>query len=152
MEYENYFFESKSIKGNRVFLSNNGADVLEEFSGINESTESDLHAEYSGAVQHTLTMDGDSLISFTSTGEINGVNAAGRDFEISIVSTLVNSAYCFQQNEILPNTGKANWVVSRGGDSNVTYTVTYEQLIEECKVAVNAILPDGKKLLLNQSN
>src|SRR5690606_13757871 len=66
------------------------------------------------------------FISFTSTGRIQGVNAAGRDFEITIDSPIQHSITCYQQNEILPSVGKSSWFVSRGGTSEVSYDVTYE--------------------------
>lgn len=152
MEYEDYYFESNSVEGIRTFSSNDKFIVLEEFDEITERTKNELRSKFSGKFLHTKIFNLDSLSSFTSAGIINGVNAAGRDFEINVATPLYHPIACYQQNEILPNTGKENWLVSRGGNSRVTYTVTYESLVEACKVAVNAILPDGKKLLLNQSN
>jgi hypothetical protein len=152
MEYDNYFFETNSLSGIRKFSSTNEINVLEEFTDIIERTEKDLKSEFSGTLQHTKGWVADTLSSFTSSGKISGINAAGRDFELTTASEFLYSVSCFQQNEILPKMGKANWLVCRGINSSVTYSVTYESLIEDCKVAVNAILPDGKKLLLNQSN
>lgn len=165
MEYEDYRFGSNTIEGIRSFSSDDSLQILEEFTEIIERTENDLSTLFSGKFLHTKTYGIDSLKtdsltndslsistelkSFSSLGNIKGVNAAGRDFEITINNPLKHSISCYQQNEILPNTGKENWFVSRGGNSEVNYTTTYEPLLEDCKVAVNTILPDGRKLLLN---
>jgi len=151
MEYDNYTFGTNSIEGVRTFSSDNSLQVSEEFIGLIEKTEKELSTEFSGKFIHTKTFFSDTLASFTSLGRIKGINAVGRDFEITIDSPLIHNISCYQQNEILPTTGKGNWFVSRGGTSDVSYTVTYEPLLEDCKVAVNANLPDGKKLRLNPS-
>ncbi|MEB2776053.1 hypothetical protein SYJ56_12090 [Algoriphagus sp. D3-2-R+10] len=165
MEYEDYQFGSNALEGIRNFSSDDSLQILEEFTEIIERTENDLSTEFSGKYIHTKTyvidslttdsLTNDSLListelkSFSSVGSIKGVNAAGRAFEITIDNPITHSISCYQQNEILPNTGKENWFVSRGGNSEVNYSTTYEQLLEDCKVAVNTILPDGRKLLLN---
>ncbi|PZX59267.1 hypothetical protein LV84_01297 [Algoriphagus ratkowskyi] len=152
MEYEDYNFESNAIEGIRTFTSNDKINVLEEFSEMTERTANELSTIFSGTFIHKKAFSQNAFSSFTSSGEIIGINAAGREFEIKIATPLFRSIACYQQNEILPSAGKSNWLVSRGGNSKVTYIATYEPLPETCKVVVNAILPDGKKLLLNQSN
>lgn len=151
MEYKNYSFGSNSLEGIRTFSSDNSHQVSEEFKGLIEKTEQALSTEFSGEFIHTNTFVSDTLASFTSLGRIKGINAVGRDFEITIDSPVRHNISCYQQNEILPITGKGNWFVSRGGSSEISYTVTYEPLLEDCKIAVNANLPDGKKLRLNPS-
>lgn len=151
MTYDNYTFGSNSIEGIRTFSSDNPLQVAEEFIGLIEKTEKELSTEFSGKFIHTKSFFSDTLVSFTSLGRIKGINAVGRDFEITTDSPVIHNISCYQQNEILPTTGKGNWFVSRGGTSEVSYTVTYESLLEDCKVAVNANLPDGKKLRLNPS-
>ncbi|MEB2779766.1 hypothetical protein U3A58_05120 [Algoriphagus sp. C2-6-M1] len=152
MEYEDYSFESNAITGIRTFASNSPNQVSEDFTKIIEKTENELRTKFSGKFIHTKAYINNTLTSFTSLGRIKGVNAVGRDFEITIDSPVKHIISCYQQNEILPNTGKENWFVSRGGNSEVNYTTTYEPLLADCKVAVNSILPDGRKLLLNPSD
>jgi hypothetical protein len=149
MEYDDYFFETNSIKGIRTFSSNNSLLVSEHFTKIIQKTNKELNTEFSGKFIHTKSFTGDSLSSFTSLGGLQGKNAVGRDFEIFIDIPLLHNIFCYQQNEILPNTGKENWFVSRSGISEVAYSLTYEPQLEGCKVFANAILPDGRKLLLN---
>ncbi len=159
MEYDEYRFGSNSIEGIRSFSSEDSLQVSEEFIEIIERTQAELSSEFSGKFLHTkdylsdsLTTDSlriHSLLSLTSVGRITGVNAAGRDFEITMDTPVIHSISCYQQNEILPSNGKENWFVARRENSEVTYTVTYEPLLEDCKVSATAILPDGRKLLLN---
>ncbi len=148
MEYIDYFFGTSSIKGIRTFSSDNSLLVSEDFTNIIKKTDQELNTEFSGKFIHTKTFINNALSSFISVGRIKGVNAAGRDFEISIENPLRHMLTCYQQNEILPNTGKENWLVSRGGNSEVNYSCTYE-LLEDCTISATAILPDGRKLLLN---
>ncbi|REG83070.1 hypothetical protein [Algoriphagus antarcticus] len=159
MEYDEYRFGSNSIEGIRSFSSEDSLQVSEEFIEIIERTQAELSSEFSGKFLHTkdylsdsLTTDSlriHSLLSLTSVGRITGVNAAGRDFKITMDTPVIHSISCYQQNEILPSNGKENWFVARRENSEVTYTVTYEPLLEDCKVSATAILPDGRKLLLN---
>lgn len=164
MKYEDYRFGSNTLEGIRNFSSDDSLLISEEFTDLVEITENELSTEFSGKFLHTKSYVSDSLTtdslttdslnfrllkSFTSIGSVQGVNAAGRDFEIIIDAPVSHSISCYQQNEIVSYTGKENWIVSRSGNSEVFYSVTYEQLVDSCKVAVNAILPDGKKLLLN---
>lgn len=152
MQYDNYLFGTDSIKGIRNFSSDNSLMISEEFTEIIEKTEKELTTEFSGKFVYSKTYSGDSLVSFSSVGRISGKNPAGRNFEIILDSPVQHSISCYQQNEILPSTGKETWVVSRGGNSEVNYTTTYEALLENCKTAANTMLPDGKKLLLNPTN
>ncbi|SFU17776.1 hypothetical protein SAMN04489724_4700 [Algoriphagus locisalis] len=149
MHYEDYLFGTDSIKGIRNFSSDDSLLVSEEFSEVIEKTEKELTTEFSGNFTHTKSYDGDSLVSFSSVGKIVGKNPAGRNFEIILDSPVEHAISCYQQNEIIPRFGKENWVVSRGGTSEVRYSTSYESLIDSCKVAVNTTLPDGRKLLLN---
>ncbi|WP_057938674.1 hypothetical protein [Algoriphagus resistens] len=165
MEYEDYRFGSTTIEGIRNFSSDDSLQISEEFIALTARTENELSTTFSGEFLHTkyyaidslttdsLTIDSLStspkLISFSSVGGIKGINAAGREFEITIANPLTHSILCYTQNEILPSTGIENWQVSRGENSEVSYTTTYETLPEDCKVAANTILPDGRKLLLN---
>ncbi len=148
MEYVDYFFGKSSIKGIRTFSSDNSLLVSEDFTNIIKKTDQELNTEFSGKFIHTKTLINNTFSSFTSVGRIKGINAAGRDFEINIESPLRHMLTCYRQNAILPNTGKENWFVSRGGNSEVNYTCTYE-LLEDCIISATAILPDGRKLLLN---
>lgn len=152
MQYEDYMFGTDSIKGIRNFSSDDSLIIFEEFTELIEKTEKELTTEFSGKFVHSKTYAEDSLVSFSSVGRISGKNPVGRNFEIILDSPVEHSISCYQQNEILPSIGKETWVVSRGGSSEVNYTTTYEPLLENCKVAANTILPDGKKLLLNPTD
>ncbi|PZX47475.1 hypothetical protein [Algoriphagus chordae] len=149
MSYEDYHFGTNQLDGIRTFSSNDSIHVLEEFDEIIERSLTDVSSEFSGEFIHTKTYVNDSLANFSSVGRILGVNGAGRKFEISIDTPSKHFISCYQQNEILPSSGKENWFVSRGANSEVGYSTTYEALLEECKVAATATLPDGRKLRLN---
>lgn len=149
MEYEDYFFGTNSIKGIRTFSSDDSLQVSENFTEIIEKTENDLSSIFHGKFIHTKSYVADSLTAFVSLGRIEGRNAAGRDFEITMDSPVKHNISCYQQNLILPYSAKENWAVARAGSSEANYILTYESQLEECKVFANAILPDGRKLLLN---
>ncbi|MDR7129505.1 hypothetical protein J2X69_001842 [Algoriphagus sp. 4150] len=149
MEYDAYKFRTNTIEGIRTFTGNDSLQVLEEFNEITEKTENKLSSTFSGKLIHTKTYANDSVSSFTSLGRIQGTNAAGRNFEITLENPINHFISCYHQNEILPSTGMENWFVSRKGNSQVSYGVTYEPQIDGCKVSANATLPDGRKFLLN---
>ncbi|WP_425639983.1 hypothetical protein ACPUEN_09335 [Algoriphagus yeomjeoni] len=149
LTYDDYHFGSKKIEGIRTFTRNGSDEVLEEFNDLIESTETNLSTEFSGKFTHTKAYVNDSLVSFSSTGSLSGLNAVGREFEIAINAPVNRFINCLQENEVLPKVGAENWFVSRGGNSEVSYLTTYEVLVDECKVAANTMLPDGRKLLLN---
>ncbi|WP_339866618.1 hypothetical protein [uncultured Algoriphagus sp.] len=149
MEYDDYFFGTNSIKGIRTFSSDDSLQVSEDFSEITEKTEKDLSTIFNGKFVHIKNYEGDSLTTLVSLGRIEGKNAAGRDFEIIMDSPVKHDISCYQQNLILPNSAKESWAVSRSGTSEATYILTYESQPGECIVYANAILPDGRRLLLN---
>lgn len=149
MTYDDYKFGTNQLEGSRTFTSNDSNQVKEEFTELVEITNKKLSSEFSGEFIHTKTYLNDSLNSISSVGKITGVNGAGRDFEIDISTPINRLVSCLQENEILPSVGKENWFVSRGGNSEATYSTTYELLVDGCKVAANTMLPDGRKLLLN---
>ena len=149
MKYDEYIFGTDSIKGIRNFSSEDALVFSEEFDEISNKTDKNLTTEFSGKFVHTKTFIKDSLVSLSSVGRITGTNPAGRNFQIILDSPVKHSISCYQQNEILPNSGKENWYVARGGNSEVSYLTTYELLVDGCRSAVNTMLPDGRKLLLN---
>ncbi len=167
MEYVDYKFDTRSLDGIRYFSNTDSMHVSEEFTDLVERTENGLSTEFSGKFLHTKSIVIDSLAtdslssdsatyrpkltSFSSIGRITGVNAAGRDIEITMDAPVTHSVECYERNEILPSIAKESWIVSRGGTSRVTYSVQYEQLTEACQVTAIATLPDGKQLLLNPS-
>ncbi|WP_439488224.1 hypothetical protein [Algoriphagus sp.] len=165
VEYADYKFDNKSLDGIRYFSNTDSVHVSEEFTDLVERTENSLSTEFSGKFLHTISTVIDSLAadslssdsvtyrpkltSFSSIGRISGVNAVGRDIEITMDTPIIHLVECYEQNEILPSIAKESWIVSRGGTSWVTYSVQYEQLTEACQVTAIATLPDGKQLLLN---
>ena len=149
MVYDDYRFDSKNIDGFRTFTRVDSLQVMEEFTALIERTDNGLSTEFSGNFSHSKIYIDDTLSHFSSTGNISGVNAVGRGFEIAIIEPINHTVFCLQANEILPAAGNENWFVSRGGTSEVTYSTSYESLIDSCKVAVNTTLPDGRKLFLN---
>lgn len=157
MRYDDYFFGTRAISGTRTFSSEDDSlQVSEEFADLIEKTENELSTEFEGKFLHTRLFSKDSsardsLSGLASTGRITGVNAAGRAFEIAIETPVLHNISCYTQNEILPSSGLENWFVSRKGNSEAIYSVSYEALLGDCSVSANATLPDGKKLLLNPS-
>ena len=149
MEFDDYLFRTDAIYGKRNFSSDDSLVFSEEFTDLIVKTEKELSSTFSGRFVHAESYAADSSRSISSSGRMAGVNPVGRDFEIILDSPTTHSVFCYQQNEIIPKTGKETWIVSRAGNSSVNYTTTYEALPDTCKVAVNTILPDGRKLLLN---
>ena len=149
MEFEDYFFRTDAIYGKRNFSSDDSLVFSEEFTDLIVKTEKELSTTFSGNFVHAESYAEDSTRSISSIGRMTGVNPVGRNFEIILDSPTIHSVFCYQQNEIIPKTGKETWIVSRAGNSIVNYTTTYDPLQDTCRVAVNTILPDGRKLLMN---
>ena len=110
MEYDGYYFGTKSIEGTRTYSSDDSIQVSEEFTEIIERSENGLSTVFSGKFIHaktflsdTLEIDSlsadslvfvESLSSLTSMGRIQGINATGRDFEITMETPITHVISC----------------------------------------------------------
>ena len=148
LTYENYSFEGDSLKGSREFRKPDSSTYLESFSELHHVSEKKMNTIFEGEFSHSKRFLADSLVSFTSTGQLSGKNSVGRDFSIIITKAQESIVDCYNQNLIFPATGTQTWTVSRGGVNSVNYKMNYE-VKDTCKTEVYVTLPDGKRLLLN---
>lgn len=148
MEYEDYSFEENSLTGVRFFKKDSSNQIAESFSSLKMKTKEELTTTFSGNLKHSKSNLLTSSIGIISGGTINGVNPVGRDFSMEIPNDRLMLSSCFLKNELIPVAGSETWNVGRSNNKIVTYQLDYE-LIDSCQVAANALLPDGRTLLLN---
>jgi len=172
MEYDNYIFELNSIQGRRHFFAMDSVTVSERFEGLTQLSNEILTTTFNGEITHkrlysldtlivsdTLAIGDslntiDTLVNFSlskifSVGTINGINPAGRAFNMAFTPAQEHEVGCYKNDQTLPKVGGETWMVSRGGNPEVNYTLTYEALPDSCSVFATVTLPDGKQLLLN---
>jgi len=148
MTYKDYSFEGDTIIGSREFLKTDSINYVESFSELIHTTPQELNTMVSGEFSHTKKIINNNLVSITSTGQLWGRNPAGREFSILTTRPHQFLKSCIEKNQILPNIGDENWMVSRGGVKSVNYKMNYDAT-DSCRVEAHATLPDGKRLLLN---
>lgn len=172
MEYEDYIFGLNSIQGKRDFFTMDSITVSEKFQGLTQVSDGNLTTVFNGTLTHkrSYSLDtlkrsdtlatGDSsnsidtlvnlsLSKIFSLGAIDGINPAGRSFDMVLTPAQAHEVGCYQRNQIHPKTGGETWRVSRGISTGVNYSLTYEVQSDSCAVLATVTLPDGKKLLLN---
>jgi hypothetical protein len=148
MAYENYTFQKTKLNGIRTFRRNTNASVFETFENLTIQTEKKLTSILSGDFTHSLILQNNLLTGFSSTGKMSGINAAGRQISIEIISPRSVQVNCLSQNNTLPTFGKETWEVSREKNQTLSYAVEYQQ-IQSCASLAVVTLPDGRQLQLN---
>ncbi len=149
MKFDNYKSGPYYLEGSRFFSQFNPNNVLGSFNElIIHSEDNTLTTQGSGDMIYVLTYQNGNLSTIESSGEIEGINPVGRVLGINITTPKVQKLSCFRQNLVQPSAGQETWQVGRGNNSKVTYSVSYESTAT-CATGVFAILPDGRKLLLN---
>ncbi|SFA98231.1 hypothetical protein [Algoriphagus aquimarinus] len=151
LSYNNYKSGAYYLEGSMFFSQFNSTNVLGSFNElIIRSGDNNITTQVSGDMIHVLTLQNGSLTQIESTGEMEGINPVGRTLDIKITSPKVQKMSCFKQNLVQHSAGQETWSVERGNNSKVSYSVSYETSAT-CTTSVFAILPDGRKLLLNPS-
>lgn len=149
VEFDNYVFESDSIIGNKVFTGLQNGTIQEVYSDFRVKSDKGLSYLYEGIVSHsTIRSNQDLLETVFSEGSLEGINPAGRNFSMSTISPIVSQNLCFKENQTQPTFGEEFWIVSRGGDTDVTHNLSYDTS-RDCETTASMILPDGRKLILN---
>ncbi|MDF2157162.1 hypothetical protein [Algoriphagus sp. CAU 1675] len=149
VEFNDYHYNNFSIHGQRQYIPSGQDRFIETFEDLRIKSDKNLRTTLSGSFVHTTSKINSILSIISSSGSLTGTNPAGRSMEMSITSAKKLQALCLQSNSMIPVSGTELWQVSRADNQNVSYTISYEET-EACQVEALAILPDGRRLHLNQ--
>lgn len=148
MTYQDYIFQNDTIKGAREFAVINSNQVDESFTKLKTTSNKRVSHTFSGSLNHSLSKLRLKLIGMSSSGIISGTNPAGRLFTIELSSPREALVTCYEQNEVLPISGKETWTISRGQNRVIVHTINYETS-GTCNVIATVKLSDGRNLIVS---
>lgn len=149
IKFEDYVFESDTIKGQKRFITLPNGVIQESYNDLIVKTDNNLSYTYSGIVNHLAIRNGLRILeSVLSDGSLEGINPAGRLFSMNNISPTISQVLCFNSGEVPPNSGEESWTISRGLSKEVNHRLTFK-LGQNCETTASMVLPDGRILILN---
>lgn len=153
MSYENYKVKDLDIQGTRTVLSSRGGipnSLVETFEQIRITNPRGSSSRISGNITHQLQLINRQLIGFNSSGQLTGINTAGRTLTMQTSSPRRYTLECLKQGHHVATQGTERWSVSRGESSSpVVHTLSFE-LVDTCQGRVSMNLSDGRVLIFNE--
>ncbi|UJP65018.1 hypothetical protein [Mongoliitalea daihaiensis] len=147
--YDDYSIKGIHLDGDRSFtVVRNGspASIQESFTNLRMTNPRGSTTRISGNFSHQLQLSNRQLIGFTSTGQLSGINIAGREFTMQQTSPRQYLTTCLLQGNLLAQQGVERWSISRGQNKNaVQHTLTFS-LSSNCETNANLSLSDGRSL------
>jgi hypothetical protein len=150
IEYEDYTINGLKVKGLREFKDsaslqhpNLKIEIFKDLLIINEKNSS---SRITGKFVHQIDLLQGQVIGFTSSGELEGRNVAGR--RISMEPTLEKTYYaeCILQGQVMPTQGSENWRVFRNENQATTHRLVYS-FEEQCNSVATITLADGRLMV-----
>lgn len=153
LSYENYKVKDLAIQGTRTVLSSRGGlpnSFVETFEQIRITNPRGSSSRISGNITHQLQLINRQLTGFTSSGQLTGINTAGRTLTMQSISPRRYTIECLKEGYHIAPQGVERWSVSRGeSNSPVIHTLNFE-LVDTCQSRVSMSLSDGRVLIFNE--
>lgn len=151
MRYSDYKIKNFELEGERTFSVTRGGapnTVQESFERIRIINAKGSSTRISGNFAHQLQLSNRQVIGYTTVGQMNGTNVAGRSLTMTQSTPRQYLVNCIQQGAILATQGTERWTIARGQGNAVLSTLMYEA-VEGCQSKANISLEDGRILVFN---
>ncbi|GMQ24940.1 hypothetical protein Aoki45_16220 [Algoriphagus sp. oki45] len=148
MEYIDYHFENTEIKGKREFKALTTSQNQEKFENLRFNRDTGLSFVANGTNTYFVSRFSFRPFAISFVGKIEGTNPAGRKFSQTLTKAKEVYINCYSEGWILPFEGEETWTVERGQGRELTYRFNFSSE-GQCEPIVNALLPDGRNLILN---
>lgn len=148
MTYEEYSVEGIKVSGTRQFRAITSNETEASFENLEIELPKNLAFLIKGKTNHSVSRANFRPFALSTRGNLEGINPAGRNFNLVITEPKEQLFACYRQGWFLTQTGKESIKIARGIERDVVYTTTY-QTPTGCNPNVTAILPDGRISLLN---
>lgn len=143
LTYEDYSIAGMSLKGSKMFTRLDSSRFRENADQLVLSDTNNQSHYFSISANHTLNFDSLSTVSFISTGTLEGINPAGRNFQIDLGTGRPYLETCLESNWLIPISGQETWEISRGESSSVGYLISFG-IVNACEASALATFPDGR--------
>ncbi|MCL6260403.1 hypothetical protein M3O96_14975 [Aquiflexum sp. TKW24L] len=147
VEYEDYVVRGMKIEGVRDFKRstslqnpNGRTETFEDLFIIDENNSS---SRINGSYTHQLTFLTGILMGFSSTGEIEGRNIAGRRIKMTQTTAKNYNVACIQTGFLLPVNGTESWQIFRNETQATNHKLVYT-LEDQCNSTATITLADGR--------
>ena len=148
LTYEEYSVEGIKVSGAKQFRSLASNETEASFENLEIELPENLSFLVKGKTNHSVSRANFRPFALSTRGNLEGINPAGRNFNLVITEPKEQLFACYRQGWFLTQTGKESIKISRGIDRDVVFTSTY-QTSTGCNPSVVAVLPDGRNLQLN---
>lgn len=150
VEYEDYIVRGIKIEGKRDFKRANSllnpnrrAETFQDLFIIDEHNST---SRINGSFIHQLVILNGILTGFSSTGEIEGRNIAGRPINMTQTAVKNYNVSCIKNGFLLPGQGSGNWQIIRNETQATKHKVVYT-LEDQCNATATITLQDGRLMV-----
>lgn len=150
VEYEDYIVRGIKIKGKRDFKRANSllnpnrrAETYQDLFIIDENNSS---SRINGSFTHQLVFFNGILTAFSSTGQIEGRNKAGRAINMTQTATKNYNVTCIKSGYLLPFQGSEEWQIFRNETQATKHKLVYT-LEDQCNATATITLQDGRLMV-----
>ena len=148
MTYEEYSVDGIKISGTKQFRAIASNETEASFENLEIELPNNLSFFFKGKTNHSVSRANSRPFALSTRGNLEGVNPAGRNFNLVITEPKEQLFACYKQGWFLTQTGKESLKIARGIEREAVYTTTY-QTATGCNPTIIATLPDGRNLQLN---
>lgn len=148
LEFKDYEFDGSKISGMRQFKALTSNETEASFENLRIELPKNLSFLVTGKFNHSVSRSNFRPFALSTRGMLEGRDPAGRNFSLTITEPKEQLFACYREGWHQTQTGKESWRVSRGLNTNVTYTTSF-QTSTGCNPLVIATLPDGRNYQLN---
>jgi hypothetical protein len=147
VSYANYKVEKLEIRGKRKFSRKasvaNPKLWQEDFEDLLIIDELENSTKISGSYNHTLGIINDKLISYASSGSVEGRNITGRLLKMTQSTPRQYQNACVEEGQVIASTGVEIWEIFRTPTRSLAHTLTITS-DTTCVSKVNIQLSDGR--------
>lgn len=150
VEYEDYTVRGMKIEGKRNFKKTNSLlhpnRRIETFLDLFIINANNSSSRINGSFTHELVIQNGILTGFSSNGELEGRNIAGRTLKMTQSTPKNYIVSCIENGFLLPTQGAENWQIFRNETQATNHRMVYT-LENQCNSIANITLEDGRLMV-----
>ncbi|AFL82816.1 hypothetical protein Belba_0145 [Belliella baltica DSM 15883] len=153
LSYDNYKIKAFEIIGNRRFTKSasiSSSNLWQEnFMDLLIVDEFQNSTKISGSYDHRLEIINDTLISFTSSGNLEGRNITGRPLKMTQITPRLYQNVCIEEGQVIASSGVETWEIFRTPTRSLAHTLTFSS-DSACVSKASLQLSDGRLIVFEQ--
>lgn len=153
LSYANYKVKELEIRGKRKFTRTaslaSPKQWQEDFEDLLIVDDLENSTKISGSYNHTLEITNNKLISFASSGSLEGRNITGRPLKMTQTTPRQYRNICVEEGQVISSAGVEIWEIFRTPTKSLAHTLTITS-DTICVSKVNILLSDGRLIVFEQ--